>query len=300
MRTRFALPGCILVLAACTGDDPSVVAGGSDAGGTSGDGGLTADGGTPDGPPPVGVNGTHVLDITPKTAVVLLDTAKAPAAPATQPYLAKLDGADVTATTAFTVADPGYGSFSGVSFVSALTLPGLAVAGTTRVDATNAAAKATTRLSVIALKTSGADPDPYVILPYLGTPTSKTAIVKLAPNLGAPANVADIHLTLTSDPSNASDASLLVTSIAAMSAGEVAHGCPAQTAKDTNADGVLDIFTAVVSATPLCFLVTFKDNNLVAATSSIRVLQLIATAVAQPAAASVQSRKAYVFVPPTP
>jgi hypothetical protein len=187
-----------------------------------------------------------------------------------------------------------------VSFVSALSLPGLAVAGTTHVDATSAGAKTSTSLTLIALKASGVDADPYAILPYLGTAASKTAIVKLAPNLGAPGNVADVHMSLASDPSNAVDATLLVSSVAAMDKGDATRGCSPQPAKDTDADGVLDIFTAVQSGQPVCFEITFKDNTLLAKKPAVQVLQLVATAIAEPGAKSVQTRKAYIFVPPAP
>ena len=226
----------------------------------------------------------------------MLDTAKNPVVPATQVYSAKLDGADATSTTSFSLSESGYGSFSGVTFVSALTLPGLAVAGTTRVLGASAGAQASTSLTLIALKVTGNNPDAFAVLPYLGAATSKKTIVKFIPSLAA-----DFHVALANDASNGSvDASLLVASLVPMDQGDAGLGCSAQTAKDTNADGVPDTFVGVASGTPLCFGLLFKDNALVPVKATVQVLQLVATLIAEPGTKNSGSKQVYVFVPPAP
>ncbi len=284
---------------ACGGGDSPASRGGDGGAGTPSDSG--GDTSTVDASPDASPDGAaHALDISPKNALLMLDTAKASAAAVSQVYAATLDGADATAATTFTVSDTGYGSFSGAKFVSSVSLPGLAVAGTIAVQGTNAGANATTNLTLIALKLSGDDPDPFDVLPYMGTTTTPTATVKLVGDLGTPQTTADLHTTLTNGPSNgAADATAFVRSITAMDQGDATLGCPAHAAKDTGS-GVLDTFLNVVSNTPVCFKITFKDNASVPAKRSVQVLELVATLIADPGARTITTKRVYLFVPPVP
>ena len=240
-----------------------------------------------------GSSGT--LTLAPANTVLVIDAAKGSGATAT--YAATLASVDVTSKTTFTVPST-YGSFTGAIFTSALTLPGLAVSGTTKVDATTTGGSGSTKLSLIRLAASGTDAKPFVILPYGQAAKSLKTVVKVTPVF---ASAKDVVLALSNSPSNgANDATKLVVAVAALAPGEASLGCPAHTAKDTDADGILDTFFSVTSGTPLCWEVTFKDNASVAAQPDITTLVLDAVATGQPNNVKVPSVPVYAFVPPTP
>jgi hypothetical protein len=269
--------------------------GGGTTGGAAGTGGAGGSAGSTDGGG--GSGGSSALVIAPSNEVLVIDAAKTPVE-ASAVYSAKVDGKDVTPTTAFTIPS-AYGSFVGALFTSTAALPGLAVAGTTTVQATAGPAAGSTKLSLIRLEASGSTANPFVVLPYGAAAKTLKTVVVVTPAFGA---TKDITLALSNNAANGTtDATKLVVSFKAMATGDGVHSCASASVKDAvGNDGIPDIFTAVASGLPLCFEITFKDNAYVFPQAEIRSLVLDAVAIGQPGAVKAPAVPVYIFVPPTP
>lgn len=244
-----------------------------------------------------GSGGAGALVIAPSNEVLVIDAAKTPIE-ASAVYSAKVDGKDVTPTTTFTIPS-AYGSFVGALFTSTPALPGLAVAGTTSVQATAGPASGSTKLSLIRLEASGSTAKPFVVLPYGNSAKKLKTVVVVTPAFGSSK---DITLALANNAANGvTDATKLVVSFEAMATGDGVHSCASASVKDAvGNDGIPDIFTVVASGLPLCFEITFKDNAYVFPQAEIRSLVLDAVAVGKPGDVKAPAVPVYIFVPPTP
>src|SRR5215207_2543116 len=67
------------------------------------------------------------VEIDPKNATVIIDTATNPATPGAVTYKVMAGGQDVTGTAAFTVEDGKLGAFAGPTFTTTSKLPGTAI-----------------------------------------------------------------------------------------------------------------------------------------------------------------------------
>lgn len=318
MRGLLLLVGAVLAVGAAAGCGDNDKFEPSATGGTAGSGGGT--GGTAGGGGGVGGStggaggsagatggaggtgggasgGAGALVLAPNNEVLVIDAAKTPIEASTV-FSAKLSGADVTPQTTFSVP-AAYGSFVGALFTSTPALPGLAVSGTTVVQATAGAVPGSTKLSLIRLEASGLSAKPFVILPYGATSKTLKARIKVTPTYGS---VKDITLALANNSANgATDATKLVVSVEALGAGDGPLNCPTASVKDAvGDDGIPDIFVGVASGLPVCFEVTFKDNAYVFPQAEIRGLVLDAVAVGKPGDAKAPAVPVYIFVPPTP
>jgi hypothetical protein len=187
---RTSVAGLLVLLCGCgatktVGGDPSLD---PDAG-TGVDGGFTFDTGAGEGGPfdPDGGPSFQELALDPPNATIYIDTATAPATPATVTYKAtiKVGGVpkDVSSSVALTLDDPALGTFSGPTFTSVRALPGTALGVTTVVHG-NAEGKAgTAQLTIVQLRKTGDKRDFFFVEPYLGTPSPSRDVLKFGTNI---------------------------------------------------------------------------------------------------------------------
>ena len=144
--------------------DPSNPDGG---GGSSGFGGGTSPG----------------LILTPKSATIIIDTAKNPTVPGTQLFAVTNNGTDVTGASSFVATDSSLGSFSGATFTSIASLPAGTLGKSTDVTAKSAAGNAVGTLTVVALRQTGESRDFFFTVPYQEAPAPARDVLKFSTNI---------------------------------------------------------------------------------------------------------------------
>ncbi len=85
----------------------------------------------------------------------------------------------------------------------------------------------------------------------------------------------DVIAQVFDDPSDAVDATKFVKKVRAMDEGDALKGCAAHAAKDTDGDGVKDLFVAVPTGTRVCFEVTPQMNTSVKPTAEDQYFQAV-------------------------
>ena len=76
-------------------------------------------------------------------------------------------------------------------------------------------------------------------------------------------------------------------------------GCPAATTKDTDADGIDDMFVGVTVGVPVCFEVIPKMNTTVPATKEPQFYNAFIDVLGMPGAVKLDQRKVLFLVPPS-
>jgi hypothetical protein len=97
---------------------------------------------------------------------------------------------------------------------------------------------------------------------------------------------------------NPVDATLFIKALRAMDEGDAKSGCTARAAKDTNADGVKDTFTAVVVGTPVCFEVLPKMNTTVKPKPQAQFFNAFIDVLGMPGSVKLDKRTVLFLVPP--
>jgi hypothetical protein len=187
------------------------------------------------------------LTVSPADATLLVDWSMS-AVPPTLRYafwMQSCDATDLTATSAWSIDDDAVGHFEGNVFV--VTRDATRVGARTVVHATHGVVESTTPLTVVQLDTSGARPD--LLFSFGGCGGSASQIVAVVVPTGPPLDVA---VAPSNDPTSAPTLASVIAHVRAMDEGDVARGCSATAARDTDADGFLDTFSATSGKT-LCF-----------------------------------------------
>ncbi|MGZ6095048.1 MAG: hypothetical protein ACXWUG_23610 [Polyangiales bacterium] len=180
--------GCYVGCGASSDKPFDELSSGGDTGTTDDGGGIGGDIGDPDG----GI-GTVDLTIDPLNAVVYIDTGKTPLVGGTQVFTVTESGADVSATTTFTLEDTSLGSFSANTFTSTTDLgkdsTGADVLGKTTIANATAASgkKGQAKITVVKLRKTE-DPvtsakDFFFTVAYKVDPDPKQDILKFTTNI---------------------------------------------------------------------------------------------------------------------
>lgn len=101
----------------------------------------------------------------------------------------------------------------------------------------------------------------------------------------------------TSNPGGV-DATKFIKALRAKDEGDPAQGCPARTAKDTNADGIKDTFDAVVVGTPVCFEVIPQTNTTVPPDFTAQFFSATIDILGLPGDVKLDKRRVTFLVPP--
>lgn len=133
---------------------------------------------------------------------------------------------------------------------------------------------------------------------------------KSSPNIGqgvvnaikaiAVGSTYDVTVIPRNDPANANmvDATKFIKALRAKDEGDPAQGCPAHAAKDTNADGIKDTFTAVTVGTPVCFEVIPQTNTTAEPQITAQFYNAFLDVVGVPGNIKLDQRKVLFLVPP--
>jgi len=243
--------------------------------------------------PPV----TELLEVTPGNAIVFIDLADGGSAPGKQAYKAighRSDGTilDVTAESTFDFLGTPLGVFAGNELTTFGALPAGFVHGAwTRIRATHGSAIGYAELVVAELDTKN---DLFVVTPYLGAPTPTKSVLRVR----SPSTTLDVALARSIEP-NPEGATLdtLVSSIRAMEEGDVAAGCAAHAASDSDGDGVKETFASVPSSTTLCFEIGWKSNKILLPKSNGRFVAGFADVIGSPGAVKGERHMLVFYVP---
>jgi hypothetical protein len=113
-------------------------------------------------------------------------------------------------------------------------------------------------------------------------------------------SVYDVTVRPKNDPTNPMgiDATKFIKALRAKDEGDVAAGCPARAAVDTNADGIKDTFKGVVVGTPVCFEVIPAMNTTVAPQEAAIYARADLDVVGVPGDIKLDTRKVLFLVPP--
>jgi hypothetical protein len=171
------------LLAGCGGaeklqDEPGTLTTDTGTGGADFETGTDWDTGTDPGPT------LDSLAIEPANETIFIDTTTGK--PASLTYKVTLGTTDVSDKTAFTLADPALGTFTGATFTSAATLPGSALGVTTVVSAVAEGKTGQAKLTIVKLRKT---PDPtgkkdfFFTVPYKKDPDPKRDVLKFSTNI---------------------------------------------------------------------------------------------------------------------
>jgi hypothetical protein len=111
----------------------------------------------------------------------------------------------------------------------------------------------------------------------------------------------DINAKVSNDPANENGVDAVAAfmkGLRAMDEGDAAQGCPAQTAVDTNGDGIKDTFKNVRVGTPVCFEVIPKDNTTVSPLAIVQFYNAFIDILGQPGNIQLDRRTVKFLVPP--
>jgi len=110
----------------------------------------------------------------------------------------------------------------------------------------------------------------------------------------------DVKAAYSNDPANPDsvDATQFIKALRAMKEGDTANGCGPSPAKDTDADGVDDTFTAVKVGTPVCFEIIPKRNDTVKPKPSAQFFNAFVDVLGMPGAVKLDRRTIVFLVPP--
>jgi hypothetical protein len=110
----------------------------------------------------------------------------------------------------------------------------------------------------------------------------------------------DIWAKTSNDSTNPGgvDATKFIKSIRAMEAGDTKNSCSANTAKDTDSDGVKDTFESVLVGTPICFELIPKMNETVQATESAQFFIAYINMIGDPGTVDLGDKRTIVFLVP--
>ena len=110
----------------------------------------------------------------------------------------------------------------------------------------------------------------------------------------------DVTATPSNDPKNPGgvDATKFIKALRAMDEGDMAQGCPAAPAKDSNGDGIKDTFLSVKAGTPVCFEVIPATNNTVMPTSDPQFFNAFIDVIAVQGDLHLDKRSVLFLVPP--
>lgn len=118
-----------------------------------------------------GFGNAFELELSPKNATVVIDSATDPPTPGVVTYKATSNGFDLTEAALFELTDPELGTFNGSTFTSATSLPGDRLGVGTTVKVSSAEGIGLGRLTIVKLRKSGAQRDFFFIVPYNEDPS---------------------------------------------------------------------------------------------------------------------------------
>jgi hypothetical protein len=126
---------------------------------------------------------TPGLVIDPKNTTVIIDTATNPATPGSATFKLVNSGTDVTAGATFAIKDTSLGTFKGATFTSVGALPAGVLGKSTFVSATSPQGQASSTLTVVALRKTGAQRDFFFVEPYMAPPTPTSDVLEFSTNI---------------------------------------------------------------------------------------------------------------------
>jgi hypothetical protein len=123
------------------------------------------------------------VEVVPKNATVIIDTATDPPTPATLEYEVISNGVDVSASAKLELEHPELGTFSGPELTTTSKLPGDKLGVSTTVKATVSDGVGLARLTILQLRKTGPQRDFFFIVPYEQAPSPKNDVLEFGTNI---------------------------------------------------------------------------------------------------------------------
>lgn len=131
-----------------------------------------------------GPGGTGGIEMDPRNATIIIDSATNPATPGTVTYKVTSKGNDVSSSATFELEDPALGTFAGATLTSAGALPGDKLGASTTVRATTpGGGQGAARLTLVKIRKTGPQRDFFFVVPFEQPPSPNSDVLEFRPSI---------------------------------------------------------------------------------------------------------------------